>query len=161
YVVASINYRLTPKYRWPAQIEDTKCAVRYLRANAARYNVNPDRIAIWGSSAGGHLAALAGLAGPSAGLEGTGGYEGVSSSVIAVIDMSGPTDFTAPPEPGIDTSPVVALLGKPLDSAGDLLSRASPVTYVTKDAPPFLIMHGDKDQVVPFSQSQILYDKLK
>jgi acetyl esterase/lipase len=69
YVVASINYRLVPQYRWPAQIEDAKCAVRFLKANAARFNLDPARIGVWGASAGGHLAALVGLAGPEAGLE--------------------------------------------------------------------------------------------
>ena len=160
YVVASINYRLVPQYRWPAQIEDAKCAIRYLKANAGLYNLDPARIGVWGASAGGHLAALVGLAGPEAGLEGNGGYQEQSSSVQAVVDMFGPTDFTVTPDPNT-SSLIEALLNKPLSQAGELLAQASPVTYVTKDAPPFLILHGDKDLVVPLSQSQELYDRLK
>ena len=160
YVVASINYRLAPQYRWPAQIEDVKCAIRSLKANAAQYNLDPSRIGLWGASAGGHLVSLAGLAGPQAGLEGNGGYPEQSSNVQAVVDMFGPSDFTVPPDPG-SAPRIEALLGKPLAQAGALLAQASPVTYVSKDAPPFLILHGDKDTVVPFSQSQTLYDRLK
>ena len=160
YVVASINYRLVPEYRWPAQIEDTKCAVRFLKANAARFNLDPARIGIWGASAGGHLAALAGLAGPEAGLEGNGGYPEQSSSVQAVVDMFGPTDFTVGPYPST-ASLIEGLLNKRISEAGDLLKQASPITYVTKEAPPFLILHGDSDLVVPLSQSQALFDRLK
>src|SRR5207253_7695708 len=90
YLVAAVNYRLAPQYRWPAQIEDVKCAVRYLRANAATYNIDPNRIGAWGTSAGGHLVALMGLAGPDAGLEGKGGNPDQSSRVQAVVDMFGP-----------------------------------------------------------------------
>ena len=93
YLVASINYRMYPAYRFPAMIEDVKCAIRYLRAHAAAYNLDPDRIALIGHSAGGHLAALAGLAGESAGWD-TGPYLEQSSRVQAVVVMSGPTDLT-------------------------------------------------------------------
>jgi acetyl esterase/lipase len=160
YVVASVNYRLAPQNVWPAQIEDVKCAIRYLKAKATLYNLDPARIGLWGASAGGHLVALAGLAEPDAGLEGKGGYPEQSSSVQAVVDMFGPTNFTVKPDP--DSSPLIeGLLGEKISQAGELLKQASPITYVTKDAPPFLILHGDKDLVVPFSQSQELYDRLK
>ena len=104
YVVASLNYRLAPQYRWPAQIEDVKCAIRFLKAKAGLYNLDPARIGLWGASAGGHLVSLAGLAGPEAGLEGKGGYPEQSSSVQAVVDMFGPTDFTIAPDP--NTAPL-------------------------------------------------------
>ncbi len=160
YLVVSVNYRLAPQYKWPAQIEDVKCAVRHLRANAALYNLDPNRIAAWGSSAGGHLVSLLGLTNKSAGFEGNGGYSEQSSNVQAVIDMFGPTDLTAfDPDQyasGVGESVFGVKPGGPID----VLVKASPVNYVTAGAPPFLILQGDKDRVVPASQSQKLYDKL-
>jgi acetyl esterase/lipase len=160
YLVASVDYRLAPQHKWPAQIEDVKCSVRFLRANASKYNLDPNRIAAWGSSAGGHLVSLLGLTRKTDGFEGRGGYQEQSSSVQAVIDWFGPTDFTSWDLKRHEQT-VVDLLGVPLSEAGEILRKASPITYVSKDAPPFLIMHGDKDSVVPLSQSQILYDRLK
>ena len=160
YLVASVNYRLAPQHKWPAQIEDVKCAVRHLRANASIYNLDPNRIAAWGSSAGGHLVSLLGLTDKSAGFDGTGGYPEQSSGVQAVIDMFGPTDLTAfdPDEfaVGIGESVFGVKPGEPTD----VLVKASPVNYISAGAPPFLILQGDKDRVVPASQSQMLYDKL-
>src|SRR5688500_3229607 len=160
YLVASVNYRLAPQHKWPAQIEDVKCAVRHLRANASAYNLDPARIAAWGSSAGGHLVSLLGLTDKSSGFDGTGGYPEQSSSVQAVIDMFGPTDLTAfnPDEfaVGIGESVFGVKPGGPTD----ILVRASPVNYVSAGAPPFLILQCDKDRIVSASQSQILYDKL-
>jgi acetyl esterase/lipase len=160
YLVASINYRLAPQHRWPAQIEDTKCAVRHLRAYAARYGLDPARIGIWGASAGGHLAALAGLARSDAGFEGTGGYPEQSSEVAAVIDMFGPTDLGPPYDRTFPIDLIERLVGKQAGEAVEELRRASPVTYVRGDAPPFLILHGDMDRVVPLSQSESLHTKL-
>jgi acetyl esterase/lipase len=161
YLVTSINYRLAPDYKWPAQIEDVKCAVRYLRANAAKYNLDPNRIGAWGSSAGGHLVAMLGLAGPGAGFEGNGGYQDQPSAVQAVVDMFGPSDLIAFDldmfAQGVSRNVFGVLPGQPKD----VLVRASPVTYVSEDAPPFLIIQGDKDRLVPPGQSQELYDKLK
>jgi acetyl esterase/lipase len=160
YMVASINYRLAPQHKWPAQIEDVKCAVRHLRANAATYRIDPDRIGVIGGSAGGQLAALAGLTGPEAGFEGNGGYPEQSSQVQAVVDIFGPTNFAT-----MDLQPhrasVEQLLGIPLEQATEALRRASPISYVRGDAPPFFILHGDKDDLVPLSQSQELYDRLR
>jgi acetyl esterase/lipase len=161
YVVASINYRLAPVYRWPAQIQDTKCAVRYLRANAARYNIDPNRIGAWGSSAGGHLVAMLGLAGPSAGLEGDGGWQDQSSSVKAVVDMFGPTDLTTFSPDSLAIGLGAAVFGVKPGQANPVITQASPVTYVTTGAPPFLIVQGLQDKLVPPSQSQELYDRLK
>ncbi|HUP27053.1 MAG TPA: alpha/beta hydrolase [Chloroflexia bacterium] len=160
YLVASVNYRLAPQYRWPAQIEDVKCAVRYLRASAATYSLDPNRIAAWGSSAGGHLVALLGLTGKSAGFEGAGGYADQSSAVQAVVDMFGPTDLTAFNPDRFATGIGDAVFGVKPGGPTDVLVKASPVNYVSASAPPFLILQGDKDTLVPPSQSQLLHDRL-
>lgn len=152
YLVASINYRMYPPYRFPAMIEDVKCAIRYLKANAAAYNLNPDRIALIGHSAGGHLAALAGLAGESAGWD-TGPYLEQSSRVQAVVDMSGPTDLTRE-FPDWVMGPKINVFGEEQWVSG------SPVNYVHPLAPPFLIVHGDADSAVPVEQAHLLYDAL-
>ena len=164
YAVASINYRLGPKHKWPAQIQDAKCAIRYLRANAAQYKLDTNRIAAWGSSAGGHLAALLGLTDRSAGFDNAGQYLDRSSAVQAVVDMFGPTDLNAYSPENLSRGIAQAVFGVTRDDAPsrELLRRASPVTYAGTTAnAPFLILHGDKDTVVPLSQSQALYDRLK
>ncbi len=159
FIIASIDYRLAPNYQFPAQIEDVKCSIRFLRAKASRYHVDSAHIGIWGASAGGHLAALAGLAGPSAGFEGK-GYNDQSSAVQAVVDMFGPADLEAPGyvtnNPDIAKKVFGALPGQPTD----VFKRASPTSYVAKDAPPFFILQGDSDRIVPATQSQELYDRL-
>jgi acetyl esterase/lipase len=158
YLVAAPNYRLAPGYLWPAQIEDVKCAIRYLRANASTYHLDPNRIGAWGRSAGGHLVALLGLTDASAGLEGHGGYAEQSSRVQAVVDMFGPTDLTAFASANARASKLVEpVFGR----APERLTRASPINYVSKDDPPFLILHGDEDPLVPIGQSRGLYDRLK
>ena len=93
YLVASVNYRLAPQYKFPAQIEDVKCAVRFLRANASAYGIDASRIGVWGGSAGGHLAALLGVTDSNAGFDGSGGHQQESSRVQAVVDLYGPTEF--------------------------------------------------------------------
>ena len=158
YLVAAINYRLAPQYKFPAQIEDVKCAVRFLRANAATYGINPDRIGAWGGSAGGHLVALLGVTDTTAGFEGNGGYADQSSRVQAVADMFGPSDLTVAFE-GANTRLLEQVFGT-TDHNSDIVKRASPVTWVSSDDPPFLILHGEKDTLVPLSQSKILYDRL-
>lgn len=152
YLVVSIDYRLYPDHRFPAMIEDVKCAIRHLRANAAQYNLDPDRIGLFGNSAGGHLAALAGLAGRSAGWD-VGENLEQSSQVQAVIVLAAPADLTRP-FPG--------WVGELIETvfAGQSLPASSPITYITPDAPPFLILHGDADPVVPFEQAEILYAAL-
>jgi acetyl esterase/lipase len=159
YLTVSINYRLAPQYKFPAQIEDAKCAIRFLKANASVYGINPDRIGVWGGSAGGHLVALLGTTDASAGMEGSGGYPNQSSRVRAVVDMFGPSDLTALFRLG-GGSVMQDVFGTS-DINSPVLKTASPVTYITPDDPPFLILHGDKDTVVPLSQSQILYNQLK
>jgi len=166
YFCVSVEYRFSQEAVFPAQIEDCKCAIRYLRAHAKQYNINPDRIGAWGHSAGGHLVALLGTAGDAKDLEGKGGYEDQSSRIQCVIDCFGPTDFTFIPR-GLEgvkeqmTGPVAQLLGGPVSENAEKAAKASPITYVSKDDPPILIMHGDEDHTVPISQSERFYDALK
>ena len=166
YAVASINYRLSQEAVFPAQIQDCRAAIRWLRAHAREHGIDPDRIGVWGSSAGGHLVALLGTAGQMKEFD-TGEYLNVSSRVQAVCDWFGPTDFTRMSKfPGTmdhdaADSPESLLLGGPVQKNRDKAARANPVTYVTKDDPPFLIMHGDKDPLVPLNQSELLADALK
>ena len=167
YAVASINYRLSHEATWPAQIHDCKAAVRWLRAHAAEYKLDPDRFGAWGSSAGGHLVALLGTSGGVAELEGDLGSAGVSSRVQAVCDYCGPTDFLVigkfPSHLRHDAadSPEAKLLGGPIHQNVEKARQANPIAYITADDPPFLIVHGDKDMTVPVNQSEILYDALK
>ena len=159
-LVAAVNYRLAPQNQWPAQIEDVKCAVRYLRANAQRYGINPSEIGAWGGSAGGHLVSMLGTAGPSAGFD-TGQYLQESSSVQAVVDMFGPADLTAGGWGAYATSVVQQVFGVTPGQDNGVLAKASPVTYIQPNDPPFLIFHGVSDAVVPPSQSQELAARLQ
>jgi acetyl esterase/lipase len=156
FVTASIYYRLSGEANFPADIEDCKCAIRYLRANALRYEIDPSRIGIAGASSGGHLALLAGTADERAGLEGSGGWPMVSSRVKAVVSYYGPTDFRTM---GADfgtraQAAITKLLGVPFQVNPDAYSHASPITYISSDDPPILMVHGDGDTLVPFSQSE-------
>jgi len=167
YAVASINYRLSHEATFPAQIHDCKAAIRWLRAHADRYGLDPERVGVWGSSAGGHLVALLGTSGDVAELEGdVGGNLDQSSRVQAVCDFFGPADLLAVLEPGAwsshgsPTSPESLLLGGPVAERVDLARFASPVTHASADDPPFLIVHGDQDPVVPFDQSVRLHRAL-
>ncbi len=168
FVGVTVEYRLTGEAPFPAQIEDCKCAVRYLRAHAENYNLDPNRIAVGGSSAGGHLVALLGTSGGVKELEGTGGWADQSSAVQAVVDLYGPTDFKAfvttdgYEHHNRDGSPESKLLG-----GGEVLSneagikRVNPITYVDKADPPFLIVHGTDDRTVPLNQSEAMHEALK
>jgi acetyl esterase/lipase len=150
-VAVSLNYRLTDEAPFPACVEDVKCAVRWLRANAAKYNVDPQRIGAYGNSAGAHLVAILG---PEAGLEGDGPYQDQSSQVQAVCCSATPTDFTdwgGKTFRGDDT-----FLAGPAESKGERRKKASPITYVWADAPPFLVIHGTADNTVPLSQAEKL-----
>lgn len=160
YAVASLNYRLSDVAKFPAQINDCKAAVRWLRAHAKENNIDPDAIGAWGASAGGHLVAMLGVASDAKDLEGDGGNADVSSKVAAVCDFFGPTDLTkARSETG--QSVVALLLGGPLSEKLDLAKQASPINYVTKDDAPFLIMQGDVDPLVTPDHSKLLYAALK
>ena len=162
YAVASINYRLSQHAIFPAQIEDSKAAIRWLRANAKKYNLDAEKLAVWGSSAGGHLVALLGTSGDVKELEGKGGNAEQSSRVQCVVDFFGPTDFTKMggnhDKPG---SPESNLIGGAVSANAEKAAKADPITYVSKDDPPFLIVHGDKDNTVPFNQSELLTAALK
>ena len=158
YVVAAVNYRLAPKYKFPAPLNDVKCAIRFLRANATMYKIDPKRVGIWGGSAGGHLAAFVGLTDSSAGFD-VGEYSSQSSSVRAVGDLFGPTDFTA--EFSLPQKLLLYRAFETLDSQAPILKQASPVNYISHAAPPFLILQGEQDDVVPLSQSQLLHDRLQ
>ncbi|HEX9014819.1 MAG TPA: alpha/beta hydrolase [Chloroflexota bacterium] len=160
YVVASMNYRLAPQYRWPAQIEDAKCAVRFLRANAHRFAIDPDAIGVVGVSAGGHLAALLGTTDPGAGMEGNGGNPTESSRVQAVVDISGPSDLSLP-EFSSSQARVAAQVFGATSPQDPVLKEASPVNHASKGDPPFLIFHGEKDNLVPVHQAEELNDRLR
>jgi acetyl esterase/lipase len=163
YAVASINYRLTDEAQWPAQIDDCRTAVRWLRTHADEYRLDGNRIAAWGGSAGGHLVALLGTLDPP-------GNETVSSRVQAVCDWYGPSDLlTMPPnvltpgktEADLANSNGAKLLGGVVRDRPELARQASALYQVSADDPPFLIMHGDKDGAVPLEQSQRLHEMLK
>ena len=156
YVCVSISYRLTDEAVFPAQIHDCKAAIRYLRAHAGQYGIDPDRIGVWGASAGGHLAALLGTSGGITGLEGDEGWPDFSSRVQAVCDWYGPVDFySAAHQAPEDRRPEKLLGGEVLENR-ELAALASPVSHATPDDPPFLIMHGTRDDVVPLKQSRLL-----
>lgn len=167
FAVASLNYRLSQEALFPAQIQDLCAAVRWLRLNAKRYRLDPDRFAAWGESAGGHLVAMLALAG-GRGIFDVGDNLEVSSAIQAVVDCFGPTDFlkmdmqSLPGTAGHDApdSPESELVGGAIQEHPELAARANPVSYVSKDAPPFLIVHGDRDPLVPYGQSLILRDAL-
>lgn len=175
YAVASLNYRLSGEALFPAQIQDVKAAVRWLRANAQQYRLGPERFAAWGQSAGGNLAALLGTSGDVVAFEDAAlGNAAVSSRVQAVVDQFGPTDFlqmdaqfaasgvcdASAQNHNDASSPESKLVGGPIQENVALVTAANPITYVTEDDAPFLIQHGDKDCLVPSQQSEILYQAL-
>lgn len=162
YVVISPEYRLAPEHRFPAQIEDCKAAVRWLRANAGKYRVNAERIGALGFSAGGHLACMLGVTNKDDGLEGNGGNAEQSSAVQAVVSFFGPTDLTREGwTKEVRSRYITPFLGGALAEKPEAYKKASPITYVRKNAPPFLLIHGTEDKVVPFQQSQDLAEKLQ
>ena len=153
YLVVSVNYRLYPAAQFPAMIQDVKCAVRSLRANAAQYNLDPNRIGAVGVSAGGHLAALLGTTDASAGWD-VGEYLDQSSRVRAVIAMAGVMDLSR----NFPNADIEAM--KRIGFGEFNVMEASPISHVTPDDPPFLLIHGDRDEVVPVEQSHLMYERL-
>lgn len=174
FAVVSINYRLSGEAIWPAQIQDVKAAIRWIKANSKKYKLNSEKIAAWGGSAGGHLSAMAGTSGDVKELEDLSqGNADQSSRVQAVVDWFGPTDFLKMDEHGkeskvanpqvhsVPDSPESQLIGKNLQDAPDLVRAANPETYISRDDPPFLIQHGLNDPLVPYPQSVNFAKKLE
>ncbi len=172
YVAATISYRLmqfdqakketttaTPVF--PAQIHDAKAAIRWLRAHAEKYQVDPERIGVTGASAGGHLSLLVGLTDPSSGMEGDSGNPDQSSRVQAVVNVFGPTDMAFCYEHSSVAWILRLFLGGTPNEAAQQYKAASPATYITKDAPPVLTLHGDQDVLVPVEQAKAFDDKMK
>jgi acetyl esterase/lipase len=165
YAVASLNYRLTDRAKFPAQILDCKTAIRYLRKHADEYGIDADRIGVWGASAGGHLVALLGTTNDSKEFDRVGGNLDVSSRVEAVCDICGPSDLTTIKQqcgPDYRLKDMVrTFLGGDPEEVKDIALDASPVAHVAPGNPPFLIMHGDHDELVPYEQGKELYNALK
>jgi len=162
YVAATITYRLAPQYRFPAAVHDTKAAVRWLRANAKSYKVDPDKIGVTGGSAGGHLAQFLGVTANVPQFEGTGGNPKESSRVSCVVNVYGPSDFTQSYGKSVDAHEVLPLwLGGNLETARALHIQASPLYWVTPAAAPTLCIHGTEDKYVAHEQAVWLIDKLK
>lgn len=168
YALASLNYRLSQHAIFPAQIEDCKAAVRWLRAHAAEFNLDVERFAAWGPSAGGYLSTMLGTAGHVAEFE-VGAHLEFSSRVQCVVDYFGPTDFLQMdaqrlPDGQIHdaaNSPESELVGGPIQENPEKVAQANPITYVRIDVPPFLIAHGDQDLLVPYKQSLLLVGALE
>ena len=167
YIVCLAEYRISGIAPFPAQIQDVKTAIRFIRKHAKSFRADPDRIAIMGDSAGGHLVTLAGLTPGKAEFTGE-QWSGVSEEVQAVVNWYGVTDFAGMlkaygTEQASSMQPWECMVklfhGWPQEHP-DLVQLATPLNYVTPDAPPFLILHGDKDTTVPFAQSEALYDAL-
>ncbi|MBN9524518.1 alpha/beta hydrolase [bacterium] len=162
YVAATVSYRLAPKYQFPAAVHDTKAAVRWVRANAAKYKIDPDRIGVTGGSAGGHLAQFLGVTGDVKEFEGDGGNAGVSSKVKCVVNVYGPSDFTKSYGKSVDAAQVLPLfLGGNLETARPAHIRSSPLNWVTPNAAPTLCIHGTDDQYVAHEQAVWMIDRLK
>ena len=162
YVAVTVSYRLTQpdeqrkaKYPFPAQVHDVKCAVRWLRASADKYRVDPERIGVTGGSAGGHLSLMLGVTDESAGLEGEGCHSDQSSRVQAVVNVFGPTDMLQLHKTSEGAAPIVAsFLGGEPGEAEAAYRDASPITYVDSGDPPILTIHGTADTLVPPDQAE-------
>ena len=173
YAVVAVGYSLSQEAKYPRQIYEIKAAIRWLRANAEKYKLNPDKIAVWGESAGAHLAALAGTTGDVNDLEDMSmGNSNQSSRVQAVVDLFGPVDLInlarQREEAGMknpfildpNTCPEAKLLGAPVANVPDLARKASPSTFISKDDPPFFIQHGKIDDLIPYQQAVDFEEKL-
>ena len=162
YVAMTVTYRLAPKYPFPAAVHDTKAAVRWARANAAKYKIDPDRIGVTGGSAGGHLAQFLAVTEGVKEFEGDGGNPDQSSRVACVVNVYGPSDFTKSYGKSVDAAEVLPLwLGGNLETAKKTHVRASPLNWVTPNAAPTLCIHGTEDKYVAHEQAVWLRDRLK
>lgn len=172
FALASINYRLVSHAPFPAQIHDCKSAIRFLRDNADQYGFDSEKIGVWGSSAGGHLAALLGTTNGMHELESEGSQDATSSHVSAVCEYFGPSNMTTIVQPIDPNDPldrkrvklananIGNLLGGPVNDNPELAKLASPIQHVSADDVPFLIIHGDADPIVPLNQSTTFHQKL-
>jgi acetyl esterase/lipase len=160
YVAASVSYRLAPKYKFPAMIEDARSAVRFLRANAGTFHIDPERIGAGGFSAGAHLAMLVGYCDRSAGFD-VGDNLNVSGRAKCVVDFFGPTNLSLYNDsPGLVDTYLVQVFGKECKTNPSILEKASPLTYVSRDSPPTLILQGTIDLIVPILHSELLQKAL-
>jgi acetyl esterase/lipase len=166
YAGIAMSYRLSGEAKWPAQIHDSKAAIRWIRGNAGRFGLDPQRIAVWGNSAGGHLVSLLGTSGGVAELEGTlGPHLGESSRVACVVNQCGPQDLFMPfrvrnGQPVPEDEALLALFGGPFLTDRAKVIAASPVTYVTADDPPFLTFHATEDERVDFRHAERIHAAL-
>lgn len=162
YAGVSVGYRFSNEARWPAQGHDVKAAIRWIRGNAKKYNFDPDKIGVWGGSAGAHLASFLGASGGVEEVEGDlGDYLHESSRVTCVVNYYGPQNFLSTREGAISPAAVRGLLGGAPSEVADIARAASPITYLTPDAPPFFTVHGTDDKTVPYGQALDLDDALK
>jgi len=162
YVAVTVSYRLAPKYQFPAAIHDVKAAIRWLRANAQKYKIDPNRIGVTGGSAGGQLAQFLGVTADVKQFEGTGGNPGQSSRVACVVNYFGPSDFTKSYGKSLDAAEVLPLwLGGNLEQARHKHILASPLYWATPNAAPTLCIHGTEDKYVAHEQAVWLFEKLK
>jgi len=168
YAVAGVSIRSSSQVKFPGQLHDIKAAIRWLRANAAKYNLDPDRIAVVGDSSGGWTSAMAAVTGDAPEMEGTVGTTGVSSAAQAAVAFYPPTNFLTmdawairkcvPPNCHDDeSSPESRLVGCPIQSCSDKVKAANPLSYITPADPPIMILHGNSDQLVPHNQGEQLY----
>jgi len=168
FAVASVEYRLSPVAKFPAQIHDIKAAIRFLRGSASKYGYDAKKIGILGSSAGGHLVALMGVTNQHRELEGDlGAFDQESSNVDAIVDYYGPTNFmtildqSTPHGLSVRVPALELLLGDRPENTVRLAKLASPVFHVDAQDPPLLIIHGDQDPQVPINQSHELHGAYK
>jgi len=174
YVGVTVSYRFAPAFKWPSQVQDAKAAVRYLRANAASLNIDPDRIGVMGESAGGYLALMVGMTNPADSLEGDGGAPEISSQVQAVVSYFSVSDFTLPAaklsqEVEADVrqyykkplSEVLADFIGTNDPDDSILTKMSVLPYIDKNDPPVQIFQGDADPFISVEQAQKLEDALE
>lgn len=162
FIAVTTSYRLAPKYQFPAAVHDVKAAVRWLRANANKYGIDPNRIGVTGGSAGGHLAQFLGVTAGVKQFEGEGGNPAQSSSVACVVNVYGPSDFTKSYGKSVDAAEVLPLfLGGDLEQARGRHITASPLYWVTPDAAPTLCIHGTEDKYVAHEQATWMIDRLK
>ncbi|GEM_PF-198707 len=162
YVAVSTSYRLAPQYQFPAAIFDVKAAVRWLKANASRYQIDPARIGATGDSAGGHLAQFLGVTADIKQFEGDEGNSGQSSRIVCVVNRYGPSDFTKSYGKSVDAAEVLPLwLGGNLETAREKHILSSPLNWVSPTAAPTLLLHGTEDKYVAYEQAVWMRDRLK